>query len=488
MKINLLSRPCRSKKDIIMVLLLLFVSSVSFAQNKVYVNSQTNAVSGLCVNCSVTNPQNAIGNNENDYSTIKVPLSLLGANVTQTLIFPEAVAGNFRKVIIGIGAKNSEISVGLLKKMEIETFLGNVSNGDAKKIDDTMLNIDPGTKRGTIEFIPKKRFDRVRVKLDGGLLDLNDELRIYYAYYFTSCGLPPFNPSYYYSFNGNINESISGFNFTSYPIYPNSPDYSPLYQNNLICEQGLATSSPDKDIKLYIEQIPPALKTGDITVSFWAHMDAGILRLMAFGAVLELFSGYAVLNNDPNPFRYPMNGDKLQHFVLVYSGNNICMYLDGWPIIINSSPASYCREWDPVKRSNMDFIKLSLTQGKMDELVIYNRKLTEDEIQDLNCSYGTNMVFCNRRASKTSSNVVSAEEGVFNVSPNPTSGQITLDGNIPLEGSEISISNISGKEVYRSAFRTKTFELPDVLPGGIYILNLQTKEGKIFSRKIILSR
>lgn len=482
MKINFLSN--RYLVKISWLNFFMFLSAISFAQNKIYVTSQTNAVSGLCVNCSVANPQNAIGNNENDYSTIKVPLSLLGANVTQTLIFPEAVAGNFRKVIIGIGAKNSEISVGLLKKMEVETFLGNVSNGDAKKVDDTMLNTDPGTKRGTIELTPKKRFDRVRVKLDGGLLDLNDELRIYYAYYFTSCGLPPFDPFYYYSFNGNSNESIAGFNFTPYPTYPNYPDYSPLYQNNLICDQGLATSSSDKEIRFISPQIPSQLKTGDITVSFWARMDAGILRLTAFGAELKLFSGYADLNNDPNPFRYLTgNGDKLQHFVLVYSGNNICMYLDGFPI----SSVGSCREWDPVRRSQMDSITLSLNQGKLDELVIYNRKFTDDEVQDLYCSYGTNMAFCSRRANKISSNTVSIEE-IFKVSPNPTTGQITLEGNIPLENSIVSITNISGKEVYRSVFRTKTLELPAVLPGGVYILNLQTKEGKLYSRKIILSR
>lgn len=63
-------------------------------------------------------------------------------------------------------------------------------------------------------------------------------------------------------------------------------------------------------------------------------------------------------------------------------------------------------------------------------------------------------------------------------------GQVTLDGNIPLEGSEITLTNTSGKEVYRTKLRSKTFESGQ--PQGVYIMTLQTKEGKTYSRKIIV--
>ncbi|MDN3695152.1 T9SS type A sorting domain-containing protein [Chryseobacterium tructae] len=74
------------------------------------------------------------------------------------------------------------------------------------------------------------------------------------------------------------------------------------------------------------------------------------------------------------------------------------------------------------------------------------------------------------------------------MSPNPTSGQITLDGNILMIGSEISIRNTSGTEVYHSLFRSKTFDLPSSLPAGVYMLTLQTKDKKVYTRKIILNR
>jgi hypothetical protein len=63
-------------------------------------------------------------------------------------------------------------------------------------------------------------------------------------------------------------------------------------------------------------------------------------------------------------------------------------------------------------------------------------------------------------------------------------GQVTLSGNVSVEGSEVSLMNTLGKEVYRSKLRSNTFT-PNQ-PGGIYIMNLQTKEGKTYSKKIII--
>ena len=63
-------------------------------------------------------------------------------------------------------------------------------------------------------------------------------------------------------------------------------------------------------------------------------------------------------------------------------------------------------------------------------------------------------------------------------------GQIILGGNVPLEGSEITLFNTSGKEVFRSTLRSNTFESKQ--PEGVYIMNIQTKEGKTYSRKILI--
>ncbi|WP_410492603.1 T9SS type A sorting domain-containing protein [Chryseobacterium sp. c4a] len=84
--------------------------------------------------------------------------------------------------------------------------------------------------------------------------------------------------------------------------------------------------------------------------------------------------------------------------------------------------------------------------------------------------------------------MVPTETETVTVSPNPSNGQIHLDGNTILTDSNITIANTSGKEIYRSKSTSKTFDLQTTLPAGIYILNLQTKDKKIHSRKIILTR
>ena len=61
-------------------------------------------------------------------------------------------------------------------------------------------------------------------------------------------------------------------------------------------------------------------------------------------------------------------------------------------------------------------------------------------------------------------------------------GLFTIDKNVATEGSEITLTNTSGKEVFRSKLRSNTFEANQ--PAGVYIMTLQTKEGKKKKKKI----
>lgn len=71
-----------------------------------------------------------------------------------------------------------------------------------------------------------------------------------------------------------------------------------------------------------------------------------------------------------------------------------------------------------------------------------------------------------------------------NLSTYNQNGLFTLDKNIASEGSEVSLINTSGKEVFRSRINANTFEAK--LPEGMYILKLQTKENKIYTSKVIV--
>ncbi|KFF74682.1 hypothetical protein HX13_11535 [Chryseobacterium sp. P1-3] len=125
----------------------------------------------------------------------------------------------------------------------------------------------------------------------------------------------------------------------------------------------------------------------------------------------------------------------------------------------------------------------------MDELLIYDRALSATEAEQLFLSYNKPQI--PRKyypISGVNNNNTDLVEEKLKLSPNPTSGLITLAGNIEFNDSEISVIDTFGKEVYHSKFRYKTFELPATLSGGVYILNVKTKERKNYSQKIILRR
>lgn len=183
MKTNLLVSQNMTKK-VVLATLMFLMGTMSFAQIvKTYPSSQTNRAYGICVACFVQNPENAVGSNEDDYSTLLVPLGLLG-RTEQTLIFSASnIAADTNKLVIGIGTDQSILTAQLIGGISVETFLGDVSNNDYMNIFDDVLKLggtDAG--RGALELTMNKPYDRVKISLNSGLLNLNGGFRIYYAY------------------------------------------------------------------------------------------------------------------------------------------------------------------------------------------------------------------------------------------------------------------------------------------------------------------
>jgi hypothetical protein len=180
MKTNLLLSP-RSIKTAVFAALLFLASNMSFAQIvKYYANAQANQVHGVCIGCGVVNPLNAVGPNEMDYSVLQVSIGLL-ARTEQTLIFPNSAYTN--KLVIGIGSNGTPLSAQVLGGVSIETFNGDVSNNDYQNLNNDILQLgasDPS--KGEIELTMNKPYDRIKINVNGGLLSLGGELRIYYGY------------------------------------------------------------------------------------------------------------------------------------------------------------------------------------------------------------------------------------------------------------------------------------------------------------------
>lgn len=174
----------RTMKAAALASFLFLTGTMSFAQIvKTYASSQTNQVLGVCLGCGVLNPQNAVGSNENDYSTIQVSVGLL-ARTEQTLIFPTTnIANNTNKLVIGIGSNGTPLSAQVLGGVSIETFNGEVSNNDRQSLTNSLINLGAGDpSKGEIELTMNIPFDRIKINVNSGLLNIGGELRVYYGY------------------------------------------------------------------------------------------------------------------------------------------------------------------------------------------------------------------------------------------------------------------------------------------------------------------
>ncbi|MCP1298456.1 T9SS type A sorting domain-containing protein [Chryseobacterium sp. S0630] len=180
MKFNLFSGSPSSLKAGLMALFLFSASTMSMAQNRIYAHAQSSGVFGVaCLGCRIDNPLNAVGDNEDDYSTMILGTVLLGG-IQQTLIFPDLRADT--RLVVGIGTDNIPLSVQLLSGVTLETMNGGTSNEDRRTIDVSLLKLGATPNRGTVEFKPTKPYDGIRIGLTGGVLSLGGGFRIYYAY------------------------------------------------------------------------------------------------------------------------------------------------------------------------------------------------------------------------------------------------------------------------------------------------------------------
>ncbi|MGC5743387.1 T9SS type A sorting domain-containing protein [Chryseobacterium sp. NFX27] len=475
----------------VLCILFIFLSNTYNAQGKTYANSQTVATQGVCA-CEITSPNDAVGSNEDDFSTLKINLGV-AATMEQTLHFPSTVS--FSKLVVGIGNSSSPLSVQLLKGITVETMNGGAPNGDVQTIDGNLLKLGAqGANRATIEINTKKYYNAVKIKLNGGLLNLNDGLRIYYAHqvpdvFASACTALPFRPTAYYPFNENLTNILPGYNFASVGAVP------PFFAD-MICNKGLTASGSPSTIKVKDTQSPQA---DGYTISFWAKTASAqngnpppSITIDAFAMTSRILPDAIKLNLTPPTFGLtPSLGDNLEapsintqfdHYVIRYSKNTdaqrAIIFKNGQHTGVNLLWGGF----DTLHAFHTD-INITLDRAQIDEFIIYNKALTAEEMEVLFKVYPAPQNIPTGSFGKTTDS-----DEIFTISPNPTSGQINIGRNITYSDALVSVKSLSGKEVFRSKLRSHTFDLPSNLAGGIYVVLLQTTDKKIYTGKVILTR
>lgn len=348
----------------------------------------------------------------------------LFASMEQTLIFPSVKT--YSKVVIGIGGNQAGLSVQLLGGVSVQTYNGNVANNDFKSVSTEILKVGAADpSRGTIEFTPTKPYDRVVLRVGTGI-NINGGLRVYYAYQLDR-------------------------------VYASS-------ESHLVMCPGCTVQNPQNAVGPneidFSKLIQPSSEIDGVPVS-------QSLQFPTIKTATKLVIG---VSSDGKPIDQVI--DKEVTIGTTNSNDSNSEMISGGLKIDPQNP----------NKGTIEFVTSLPYDG-----VIFVMKISRYYTNDLKIHYAYQENVHQPVPSANVMKAVSAEK-VLTLFPNPTTRQITLEGNIDFTDAYIFISNTFGKEVFRSKFRSKTIDLPAALPGGVYMLTVQTKDKETYTHKIILTR
>ena len=273
----------------------------------------------------------------------------------------------------------------------------------------------------------------------------------------------------------------------------------------------------------------PNLQLNNFTFSLWTNLDStsgnwnnginggGFLIHKGCDNQIFPFNGYSYRVFYQKPY-----GLLADQFTTnrAFLDNNLTFLFGNWSNIIYSYDGAYLRLYcngikiDSIARNGSTSINSSdllfgcrkelintnctlddYFKGKLDDIGIWNRALTQQEITSL---YNGNLCF--QTITVTDTLLINTNLTGFNpvtyqntikIWPNPTNDHITIDnGNLAnLTGYQIKISNALGQQVFQSAITQQQFYVDMSTWGGngIYFVNLINAQGvTIETRKIVL--
>ncbi|RPE13394.1 gliding motility-associated C-terminal domain-containing protein [Chitinophaga lutea] len=173
---------------------------------------QSPLISGICVGCSVNNPNNAIDEDTTTASTLSMTVGALGS-VGQLIKFPGTYqAGDSIAFTLGVPA--TLINAALLSGISVQTYNGATPNPDQRTLDNALvdlqlLGLDPTGTVGKFRVVVpvNSTFDGVRVDLNGTVSALSS-LNIYEAAAFIPVTVTPSNPTVPFGSDTTLTASI----------------------------------------------------------------------------------------------------------------------------------------------------------------------------------------------------------------------------------------------------------------------------------------
>jgi hypothetical protein len=251
---------------------------------------------------------------------------------------------------------------------------------------------------------------------------------------------------------------------------------------------------------------------GDISISFFMRTiqnNTGII--LSFGEHNSEQGGYlAALNisniNQDGPFGYHSTGpwvfsndsinDNYWHsIIVVHKSDTVSIFVDG-VLESQSTNISQITSWNGERKLGVrNDISMEYFNGEMDDLGIWNRALTQQEITNL---YNGNVCYQTITVTDTliiNTGIITYNPVTFNntikIFPNPTNDHITIDyGNFAtMNGYHLKIENSLGQELFQTIISQQTdyLSLNNWGGNGLYFVHIVDPQGNTIDiRKIVL--
>jgi len=312
----------------------------------------------------------------------------------------------------------------------------------------------------------------------------------------------------YWPFNGNANdESGNGNNGT-------------VNGATLTADRnGNANSAYNFSNNYILIPSSSLFNSNNISVSMWVN-SANIQRQFAlirltyanaanehFGIGFNDINTYGVENiakyNNPNctPGNGWQKNEKIQnimdsnfhHIVSTINGNTLKLYIDG--LLVKTMTTAYpqtssCWNGDIQIGRNWS-LNPNYFIGKIDDIGIWNRSLSDQEVTNLYTSLNSNeclTMVINTGVLSTNPLTYTSSVSIY---PNPANDHITIDcGNLTnVSGWSIKITNMLGQEVFNQPMSTQQYYVPlnSWTGQGVYFVKIINAQNEVVNiKKIIL--
>jgi hypothetical protein len=129
----------------------------------------------------------------------------------------------------------------------------------------------------------------------------------------------------------------------------------------------------------------------------------------------------------------------------------------------------------------------------LDEVLVYDRALSFPEVKALDNSYRASLppqLLLQKVDERGSFARIAVPPTATDISvyPNPTTGTLSIKSEKTQEFIFVSLINPAGVEILRIIPNSNTIKIPASVAPGLYLLKIQTKDGRSYIRKITLNR